>query len=108
MSPQNASLKLRTLLEAEVRGVAKRGERVGLLLSGGLDSTILATILANAKIDTKCYVVEHANVKRNQDIQIAMRVAKYLSLPLTKVAVTQSTVGEALSRLERVWPYPIV
>ncbi len=66
-----------------------KNEKMGLLLSGGLDSSIVAYLLKITKHKFICYVVEinNSNFKNSEDIIYAKRLAKDLGLKLRIIKI---------------------
>lgn len=79
ISYQSIKDELRGLL---VRSVQKRVEglsKVGIIFSGGVDSTLLAKISSDLEVDTKLYTV---GVESSIDAKYARMAAEKLDLPL--------------------------
>ncbi len=55
--------------------------QVGLHLSGGLDSSLLAAIIARKRTDIPCFTVVKRTTYRAGDLQAARAVAEHLGLP---------------------------
>lgn len=70
------------LFEAVKKRIPEK--KLGLLFSGGIDSTILAVILKELKVNFTCYVAGFSggNFKEAEDIVFAKKVAKQLNLDL--------------------------
>lgn len=77
------------LLSSVSKRVPERA--LGLLFSGGLDSTLLALILKDLNVPFKCYMTVHS-----ADTEIAKRVAEELDLDLSIIDVDVSDVGSVL------------
>ena len=76
------------LLEKSIRkNIPKK--KFGLLLSGGLDSSIIAYILKTNKCKFKCYVVEikNSNFKPSEDIIYTKKLAKDLGLNIKVIKI---------------------
>lgn len=75
--------------------VAKRvpDHPVGLLFSGGLDSTLIAAVLQDLDVDVTCYTagIQHGNVDAPRDVDWAERVADAMELDL---AVYEAELAE--------------
>ncbi|WP_420236942.1 asparagine synthase-related protein [Telmatobacter bradus] len=78
--------QLRKLIWNSVRHHAD-GKRVGLLLSGGFDSTLLATLMAQEGIDLRCYTVEAPELYPSEWNE-ALGTAIRLQIPIRKIMVT--------------------
>ncbi|MCK9150666.1 asparagine synthase (glutamine-hydrolyzing) [Methanobacterium alcaliphilum] len=88
----DAELLKRDLKHALIRSVEKRItglENVGLIFSGGVDSTILACILKNLPVKTTLYTVGSEN---SQDLGYALKAAEILNLDIRTQIVTEDVV----------------
>lgn len=80
------------LKEALIKSVEKRVEglsRVGIIFSGGVDSTILAKICKDMGVETELYTVGNEN---SQDVKFAKKAAAHMSLPLHIKTVDETLV----------------
>jgi len=80
------------LKEALIKSVEKRIEglsRVGIIFSGGVDSTILAKICMDLEVETELYTVGNEN---SQDVKFAKKAAAHMSLPLHIKTVDETMV----------------
>lgn len=87
----------RTLIQAvkkRVRGLSSK--KVGVVFSGGVDSTLIAKILQDLKMNVMCYCVGSAV---SQDVEYAKRVCKDLSLKLRTIQVNLETVEKILPQV---------
>ena len=75
------------LFEAVKKRIPKK--KLGLLFSGGIDSTILAVILKEFNVDFTCYVsgFYSENIKEAEDVIFAKKVAKELNLDLKVIEI---------------------
>lgn len=80
--------------------VEKRVENIvdiGLIFSGGVDSTILAVLLKkiaeNKPLNIKLYSV---GVENSQDIKFSREIAEELELPLKTIIIDEETVKESI------------
>ena len=94
----NNSLKslkneLKHVLEKSVDKRIYGLDKVGLVFSGGVDSTILASILKNRDIETTLYTV---GTKNSSDFQFANRAAEYYDLKLKTFDVNEEIVRNTL------------
>jgi asparagine synthase (glutamine-hydrolysing) len=82
----------RTLLQAAVRD-RLRTDRVGILLSGGLDSTSLAATAKDLSVknrgipDLRTYTAVYESLIPDREIDYAADVAKFLGVPNRRVAM---------------------
>ncbi|MFW9985086.1 MAG: asparagine synthase C-terminal domain-containing protein [Candidatus Odinarchaeota archaeon] len=75
------SQKLRGLLTKAISASFKSTDTIGLLFSGGLDSSLLAVLLSN--IHSEPIPLFVTGVESAKDIILAREVARFLKLPLT-------------------------
>ena len=73
--------------------------KVGLLFSGGVDSTLLAMILKRQKVDFTCYTAALESEKEAEDAVYARMAAKELGLKLKVITIKLSEVEECLSKI---------
>jgi len=80
--------KIKNLLEKSVKKTIPKSN-FGLLLSGGLDSSIIAYLLKTNKCKFNCYVVEikNSNFKPSEDVIYAKKLAKDLGLKLKAIKI---------------------
>jgi asparagine synthase (glutamine-hydrolysing) len=93
------------LAVAELQGLLKAAidrqisdlsnEPVGLLLSGGLDSAVVAALLVQAGVKVRAYTLDFGDVE-NPEWGYADRVAQHLHIPLVKVDASPLRVKAAL------------
>ena len=96
--------RLRRLLEESVATQLARysGEPVGVFLSGGLDSSVTAALLARAGARVRAYTLD-LRADCFSEITYAEMVAGALGIPLTKVPITATTMRRGLvSTAERL------
>lgn len=70
-------------------------EPVGVFLSGSLESSTVAALLAQAGIKVRAYTLDFGSVGI-QELAYAQQVANFLDIPLVKVEVTPSRIKSAL------------
>jgi asparagine synthase (glutamine-hydrolysing) len=89
--------KLQTLLitamERQITDL--QGETVGVFLSGGLDSSIVAALLVRAGVKVRAYTLDFGAVGM-PEYPYAAQVAEYLNIPLVKVDATPKAIEQAL------------
>ena len=83
--------------------VSKRIEgldEVGVIFSGGVDSSILALLLKEISINKKLDITLYAvGVEGSKDIEAAKYAAKYLDLPLKIQKVTEKLIRDNLAQI---------
>ncbi|MBO3459163.1 asparagine synthetase B family protein [Aetokthonos hydrillicola Thurmond2011] len=83
------------LKDAIARQVSDTTEPVGVCLSGGLDSSIIAALLVQAGIKVKAYTLDFGNYGIPEH-PYAEQVAQYLQIPLVKVDASPRNISKAL------------
>jgi len=93
---QEATRQLQTLLKAAVeRQIADIGdETVGVFLSGGLDSSIVAALLVQAGVKVRAYTLDFGE-SAISEYPYAEQVAQWLKIPLVKVEATPRQLQQA-------------
>lgn len=97
---KKAKEKIYSLLEEAVR---KRipDKKLGLLFSGGIDSTILAVILKKLNKEFTCYTtyLEDDKLKKAEDLVFAEKIAKELGLKLKTVKIKNNELKKLLKKV---------
>lgn len=83
--------KLKESITDSVYKRVNKLDRVAVLFSAGVDSTLIAVLLKKLKIDTTLYTV---GTKNSQDMQFAKKVAEELELPLKTWIIDEKIVEE--------------
>ena len=81
--------ELQKNLELAVKKRVKNLNKVALLFSGGVDSTLLAVLLKNCGVTVTLYTV---GTKNSQDLQFAQKVAQDIQLPLKTWIIDEKIV----------------
>ncbi len=71
-------------------------EPVGVLLSGGLDSSIVAALLVQSGMDVRAYTLDFGT-EGIPEYPYAEQVAQWLKIPLTKVSAHPTDIRKALT-----------
>lgn len=102
-----ATQKLQTLLTTAVqKQLADRPpEPVGIFLSGGLDSSIVAALLAREGVKVQAYTLDFGAYGVSE-LEHAEQVAAYLKIPLTKVNAAPQQIKQALSQTAKALDMP--
>jgi asparagine synthase (glutamine-hydrolysing) len=89
------------LIDAVLKRIPDPTKKVGILFSGGIDSTVIAKILQDAHIPFTCYSAGFIDTetKYPEDIEIAKKVAKDLNLPLKINLLNKQDVLERLTKI---------
>lgn len=85
--------KLRNDLVNSVQKRIHGLEKVGLIFSGGVDSTLIAAILNKSEIETTLYTVGTFN---SSDLQFALKAAEYYDLQLKTMELSEKVVKDSL------------
>jgi diphthine-ammonia ligase len=90
---------IRLLKEAVQKRIPER--KVGLLFSGGVDSSVLALLLKKFGVDFTCYVagVDSETMKEPEDVNYAKRCAESLDLDLKVVSIKEKDVESYLQKI---------
>ncbi len=70
-------------------------EPIGVLLSGGLDSSVVAALLVQAGLKVRGYTLDFGDAV-NSEVPYAEQVAHHLNIPLVKVDASAKRVKQAL------------
>ncbi|MBW4470937.1 MAG: asparagine synthase [Stenomitos rutilans HA7619-LM2] len=102
-----AVAQLRSLLKDTIaRQSADLGdEPVGVLLSGGLDSSIVAALLVEAGVKVRAYTLDFGT-EGFSECPYAEQVAEFLHIPLVKVDASPKRVRQALVPTARALDTP--
>jgi asparagine synthase (glutamine-hydrolysing) len=102
-----AIAQLQALLNTAVqRQISDLGdEPVGVLLSGGLDSSLVAALLVKAGVRVRAYTLDFGPSSR-PEWPYAEQVAQALSIPLVKVEASPRRIRKALSATVRALDLP--
>ena len=101
-----------SLMEAAVAD-RLRTERVGILLSGGLDSSAIAatahgiSVAAGGKIDLRAYTVTYDSLIPDKDGEYARKVAEFLRIPIRCLPLDEVELFERWDDREIAWPEPV-
>ncbi len=90
---------LGSLVEKVVLESIRNIDRVAVLFSGGVDSTILCYILKKNNIDFHAYCVGRED---SPDIEAAQKVAQELEYPFTSVIINHKITEQFLPEIERI------
>lgn len=92
-----AITELQTLLKDSIeRQIADlKDEPVGVFLSGGLDSSVVAALLVQAGVKVRAYTLDFGNAGI-PEYPYSEQVAEFLKIPLIKVAANPSSIENAL------------
>ncbi|MEW6207605.1 MAG: asparagine synthetase B family protein [Acidobacteriota bacterium] len=104
---EEAARRLKHLLEESIQDQISdiRGEPVGVFLSGGLDSSITAALLARAGVRVIAFTLDFGKYGL-AEWPYAEMVAKALSIPLTRVDATPRQIKRALRSAVRALDLP--
>jgi asparagine synthase (glutamine-hydrolysing) len=103
ITEQAAIERLRTLMDQSVREHLISDVPVGVFLSGGLDSTILASIAARHAGEVKTFTVGFPDECDLSESQVAAETARHLGLHHTDIPIThEEALASSLEWLDRL------
>ncbi|MBS1808731.1 MAG: asparagine synthase [Acidobacteria bacterium] len=109
--PQKQELQTSQKLQKLLTGAIQKQlsdvptEGVGLFLSGGLDSAIVAALLAREGVKVQAYTLDFGAFGVSE-VQHAERVAEYLKIPLVKVAASPDRIKQAIPATAKALDMP--
>ena len=80
-------------------------EPFGILLSGGIDSSLIAKICRDRGDEFRCFCV---GIKDSEDLEAATEVSQLLNLKLVKKEYEINEIEELLEKVVRILPHPII
>ena len=80
-------------------------EPFGILLSGGIDSSLIAKICKDRGANFRCFCV---GIKDSKDVEAAIKISQLLNLKLIKKEYEINEIEELLEKVIRILPYPII
>lgn len=89
--------RLQNLLYNSVKRHLCSDVPLGLLLSGGIDSSLIAALAANINPDINCFTVSFPNSKQYDELSSASLVANHLGLNLTVIKADNPTPNDFFS-----------
>jgi asparagine synthetase B (glutamine-hydrolysing) len=101
-------LRLAKLIRASVREIARKYQRVGLMLSGGFDSTLLAFLLKEAGVEVFTYTAESPGACGPKEWNFSRQVANSLGFPCTRIEVSSEHLESVRSKLLFGYPSPTI
>ncbi len=102
---EEALQTLQALLRDSVRKRLGEAKEVGVFLSGGLDSSLIAALLHEAGARLRLYTLDFG-APWNAELPFAQQVAAHLGHPLTVVSASPSSVRFALKTTVRAMHQP--
>ena len=102
-----AIASLQTLLKNAIERqiVDLPDEEVGVFLSGGIDSSIIAALLVQAGIKVRAYTLDFG-VEGYSELPYAQQVAEYLHIPLVRVPATPKRLMAAIADTAKALDLP--
>ena len=91
---------LLNLLEQAVKKRVNTNKKIGILLSGGVDSSIITALAKKHNKNITCYVA--SALKKSEDEIYAEKVAKHLGLKLKKIIANEKEIKEALPKVIKI------
>lgn len=88
--------KTKDLLINAIKKRVPQNQTIGILFSGGIDSTFIAYVLKNLGVKFKCYSakVKGGNIKEAEDVVYSLEIAKKYNFDLEIVEVTTKELEE--------------
>lgn len=104
---KTAILQLQGLLKDAIhRQISDLGDtEVGVFLSGGLDSSVVAALLVQAGVKVKAYALDFGEYGITE-LPFAEAVAKHLQIPLIKVDATPKRIKSAITATVKALDLP--
>lgn len=95
---QEAIAQLQILLKDAIarQVIDLKDEPVGVFLSGGLDSSIVAALLVQAGVKVRAYSLDFGLDRSISEYPYAEQVAQWLNIPLIKVDATPKAIQAAI------------
>lgn len=93
--------KTEKLLLNAIKKRIPEGRKVGLLFSGGIDSTFIALVLKKLKVPFTCYTagLKEEGLKDPEDLEWAKKIAKELDLDLKVIEIPLKEVPKYLKKI---------
>ncbi len=85
---------LKNAIDRQIQDLST-AEPVGVLLSGGLDSSVVAALLVQAGVTVRGYTLDFGDAV-NSEVSYAEQVADHLNIPLVKVDASANRVKQTL------------
>ncbi|MBV6623228.1 MAG: asparagine synthase [Rivularia sp. (in: Bacteria)] len=103
---KTAVSQLQDLLKDSIhRRLSNLPEEVGVFLSGGLDSSVVAALLVQAGVKVKAYALDFGEYGISE-LPFAEVVAKHLEIPLVKVDATPKRIKSAMKATVKALDLP--
>ncbi len=103
--------KLQKLLESAVKKrLPSATAKIGVLFSGGIDSTLIAFVLKDLDVDFTCIGVgfQDGNAKTPEDIVEGEKVAKQLGFPYERIIFNMEKIEELFRKTATILGKPLV
>lgn len=97
---------IEAIIDASIREQLESERGVGLFLSGGIDSSIIASSPAVREAAIPAFVATFPDAEGFDESNHAQRVAAACDLPLTKISMTDDRIQDAAIRLGSVYDEP--
>lgn len=107
-SIEDAQAELRTLLDKSLQRIHNaESDTLGLALSGGVDSAIIAALLVQAGIPAQGLTVGYNPTTRHDETQDAAENAAQIGLPIDVLKVTDQDIAGILDFASQCLPEPL-
>jgi asparagine synthase (glutamine-hydrolysing) len=91
--------RLRAALGDAVAAHLARSTRPAILLSGGVDSSVIAAVAREIRPDVRCYIGQVAGADGAEELRRSRNVARHLGLPLTEIPIDSGRFATDLLRV---------
>jgi asparagine synthetase B (glutamine-hydrolysing) len=99
VNEQEIAAHIKFKLRETILDYANGHKKIGLCLSGGLDSAILASLLKETNVEVICYTCEFPEFPETNETHFARIAADYFKLPISIVRITKEDFGSLLADL---------
>jgi len=107
-SLEDAQSELQALLESSLLRLPASGNKpLGIALSSGVDSALLAALMVKLNISTQALTVGYSPVTRYDESQAAEENARQIGLPIKVVKVSDEDIAGILDFATRCLPEPL-
>ncbi len=95
---------LKNAIDRQIQDLST-SEPIGVLLSGGLDSSVMAALLVQAGVKVRGYTLDFGDAE-NSEVPYAEQVAQHLQISLVKVDASARRIKQALTSTVKALDLP--